>query len=156
MPALAARLLGAADLLIVQGGATRSKICSRQVDPFRVEAELRATLGDIDFSREMVIGSRLSIPAMIDLALEIARMRTAVPVPNHDTGVLYDLTPRERDVLVLLVTGKSNAAIADALSISQRTVTTHLSRLYSKLEVATRAEAIALANRQRLVTSRDT
>jgi DNA-binding CsgD family transcriptional regulator len=62
------------------------------------------------------------------------------------------LTPREREVLQLLAEGNSNAAIADHLFISQRTVTTHLSRLYAKLEVTTRTEAVALAIRMGLVT----
>ena len=156
VPAIAARLLGAADLLIAQGGATRLKICSSQVDPDRVEAELRAMLGDGEFSRETAIGARLTVPAMIALALDVARMRGATGAPDREAGSPFDLTPRERDVLALLVTGKSNAAIAEELFISQRTVTTHLSRLYAKLGVTTRAEAIALENRQHLISSRDT
>jgi len=63
------------------------------------------------------------------------------------------LTPREREVLALLAEGKSNPAIAEALYISQRTVTTHLSRLYAKLDVSTRAEAIAQAMRMGLVSA---
>ncbi len=61
------------------------------------------------------------------------------------------LTPREREVLALLAEGMSNPAIAGALYISERTVTTHLSRLYAKLDVSTRTEAIALAMRTGLV-----
>ncbi len=63
------------------------------------------------------------------------------------------LTPREREVLALLAEGMSNPAIAKALFISERTVTTHLSRLYAKLDVSTRSEAIALAMRTGLVPS---
>jgi DNA-binding CsgD family transcriptional regulator len=63
------------------------------------------------------------------------------------------LTPREREVLALLAEGKSNPAIAEALYISQRTVTTHRSRLYAKLDVSTRAESIAQAMRMGLVSA---
>jgi len=42
-------------------------------------------------------------------------------------------------VLALLAEGKSNPAFAEALYISQRTVTTHRSRLYAKLDVSTRS-----------------
>lgn len=58
------------------------------------------------------------------------------------------------DVLALLAEGKSNPAIADGLSISQRTVTTHLSRLYAMLDVSARSEAIAVATRRGLVPPR--
>jgi DNA-binding NarL/FixJ family response regulator len=50
-------------------------------------------------------------------------------------------------VLELLAAGRSNAEIADALFISRRTVTTHVSNLYAKLGAASRAEAIAFALR---------
>jgi DNA-binding CsgD family transcriptional regulator len=54
-------------------------------------------------------------------------------------------------VLRLIALGKTNEAIADALFISPRTVTTHITRAYAKLEVTNRAEAVALALRAGLV-----
>ena len=80
----------------------------------------------------------------------VAALGAGMPATDEKDGWL---TPREREVLALLVEGKSNPAIAEALSISQRTVTTHLSRLYAKLDVSTRSEAIALAMRTGLVAS---
>jgi DNA-binding NarL/FixJ family response regulator len=50
------------------------------------------------------------------------------------------LTPREADVLELLQTGRSNAEIAHALSVSVETVRTHARRIYRKLGVRTRRE----------------
>ncbi len=80
----------------------------------------------------------------------VAALGQGLPATDEKDGWL---TPREREVLALLVEGKPNPAIAEALSISQRTVTTHLSRLYAKLDVSTRSEAIALAMRTGLVSS---
>ena len=65
------------------------------------------------------------------------------------------LSARERDVLHLIAQGKSNPAIAGELSISERTVTTHLSRLYTKLDVSSRTEAMAEALRRGLVPAGD-
>jgi DNA-binding NarL/FixJ family response regulator len=58
------------------------------------------------------------------------------------------LSPRERDVLESLARGESNHAIAVRLGIGERTVKTHLTQLYNKLGVNSRAEAVDIA-RQR-------
>jgi NarL family two-component system response regulator LiaR len=62
----------------------------------------------------------------------------------------YDLTPREGEVLALLVQGLSNPQIAERLVISRSTAAAHVSSILSKLSVTNRAEAIALAIRRGL------
>ena len=62
-----------------------------------------------------------------------------------------DLTPREREVLALLVNGLSNAEIAERLSISESTAKFHVSNILSKLHAGSRGEAIAMALRSGLV-----
>lgn len=68
------------------------------------------------------------------------------PTPGHD------LTEREREVLVLMVEGLNNTQIAGKLSVSPSTIKSHVSNILSKLEVASRTEAVTLAFRNNLVS----
>jgi len=56
-----------------------------------------------------------------------------------------ELSPREIEVLQLLVAGASNKAIAARLNLSENTVKSHISHIFSKLGVQSRAEAVATA-----------
>jgi len=64
----------------------------------------------------------------------------------------YELTPREREVLQLLVDGLTNPAIANRLVISRATAKAHVSSILGKLGVENRAEAVALALRESLAS----
>lgn len=64
----------------------------------------------------------------------------------------YGLTKRESDVLALLAAGASNAAIAETLSLSIRTVTTHVERILAKMEVPTRTAAALIAQHDGLIS----
>ena len=68
-----------------------------------------------------------------------------------DPAAPADLTPREREVLRLLVAGRSNPEIADYLFISPRTAQTHVTNILAKLGVASRTGAAARAVRDGLV-----
>ena len=86
----------------------------------------------------------------------IARVRRALvrvaaaPSPRIVRPSLYGLTARELEVLALLAYGLSQKAIARELFISPQTVATHIQHL-AKLDVHSRAEAVALAHREQLV-----
>jgi two-component system, NarL family, response regulator LiaR len=61
------------------------------------------------------------------------------------------LTEREREVLALMARGLSNAQIADRLVLSRSTVNFHVSNVLGKLDVTSRAAAVSVALRHRLV-----
>ncbi len=64
----------------------------------------------------------------------------------------YDLTDREKEILALMVEGLPNNGIAEKLIVSQSTVKFHVSNILSKLGVASRTEAVALALKLHLVS----
>lgn len=61
------------------------------------------------------------------------------------------LTKKEKDVLILLADGRSNAEIAEFLDNSENTIKHHLKNIFIKLDVKSRAEAIEAAKRERLI-----
>ena len=65
-----------------------------------------------------------------------ATARTTIP-----QEVFPELTDREREILTLIARGESNAAIAEQLTISLKTVRNHVSNIYNKLQVVDRAQA---------------
>lgn len=67
--------------------------------------------------------------------------------PTESPAALVSLTPREREILVLLATGMSNRNIAGLLFLSSRTVQSHLYRIYRKINVRNRTSATLYAIR---------
>jgi DNA-binding NarL/FixJ family response regulator len=70
---------------------------------------------------------------------------------SGDTPAGGGLTARELQVLRLVAAGETNKSIAGDLFISERTVDRHLSNIYAKLDVSSRAAATAAAYRHRLL-----
>ena len=66
-------------------------------------------------------------------------------------GHAHGLTPRELEVLRLVSAGKTNKAIAAELSLSEKTVDRHLSNIFTKLDVPSRAAATAYAYKHNLI-----
>ncbi|GLY92968.1 response regulator transcription factor [Actinoplanes sp. NBRC 103695] len=84
------------------------------------------------------------------LAPEVTRrlltaFAAAVPSARPEHPALGDLTAREREILAALGRGLSNADLAAALSISEATAKTHVSRVLAKLGCASRVQAAILA-----------
>jgi DNA-binding NarL/FixJ family response regulator len=65
--------------------------------------------------------------------------------PRPDQAAFPELTPREREVLDLIAAGLGNAAIAARLGLAPATVGNHITSIFGKLQVASRAEAIIRA-----------
>jgi DNA-binding NarL/FixJ family response regulator len=82
------------------------------------------------------------------IAEKVLRQFTALP--DRQPSVIDDLTPREVEVLELIAKGWSNKAIAEALTLSEKTVKNHINNIFSKLHVCDRSQAMLYAIRQGL------
>ena len=74
-----------------------------------------------------------------------------IQAARQEDEVGFDLTPREREVLVLLVDGSTNREISQQLSIGMATVKYHLTNIFSKLGAKNRVEAVTIAIEHDLV-----
>ncbi len=99
---------------------------------------------------ELVTAIRNAREGKPTLAPEAAQALIHAVTQPQQVG--FDLTEREREVLVLMVKGQNNPQIADHLVISRSTVKFHVSSILSKLGVSSRTEAVALALQHHLVT----
>ncbi|NYJ05574.1 response regulator transcription factor [Petropleomorpha daqingensis] len=79
--------------------------------------------------------------------------RRAAPRRAEAQRRIADLSDREREVLVLLGSGESNAELARTLYVSEATVKTYVSRLLTKLDLANRTQAAILAHEAGLLES---
>jgi DNA-binding CsgD family transcriptional regulator/tetratricopeptide (TPR) repeat protein len=147
-PERAARLLGAVAAARETSGVGR---IAHALLADRITTAVRSRLGETAFVTAFAAGRALPLAEALADGLALAtslQSKVATIQPRRNA---FGLTPRQQDVLRLLVAGKTDREIADALFIGRRTVTTHTSGLYSKLGVASRTEAAALAVREGLI-----
>jgi DNA-binding CsgD family transcriptional regulator len=150
-PAVAARLFGAA---VAQREAIGNpfKLPERAVYDRALDAA-RSVLRDDDFAAAWNSGRALSLAEAIAAAFaaldEIGGQATSGALASRPAstapGALAGLTDRELEVLHLLVEGRSDREIAEALFISPRTAQGHVARIFTKLNVNTRTAAAAAA-----------
>jgi pimeloyl-ACP methyl ester carboxylesterase/DNA-binding CsgD family transcriptional regulator len=81
---------------------------------------------------------------------EVTQFLGISPSAGEEDPVFKVLTPREREILVHIAEGETNAAIGEALFISEKTVRNNITRIFEKLGVSSRAQAIVLAKDKRL------
>jgi DNA-binding NarL/FixJ family response regulator len=87
-------------------------------------------------------------PMSPEVARRVLRLFREFQPPTHAD---YHLTPQEHELLKLLVDGHHRKTAAAALGISVNTVSFHLKRIYEKLQVHSKSEAVAKALRERIV-----
>jgi predicted ATPase/DNA-binding CsgD family transcriptional regulator len=147
-PARAARLLGAAEALREASGAPVPP--AERADYDRTVAAAHAALGETMLAAARAAGRSLTLAAAVAEGLTGGAETATSPRPR---GVV-SLTPRERDVLRLIARGATDLAIAEALSISVKTVNTHVANILGKLECANRTAAGAVSVLYGLVLGR--
>ncbi len=134
--------------------------------------KLRAEMGAVGFEREFAAGGAMSVDEILTLAEEVVRpylspppdsgpkegaalpdgsaalaatslRRAAAAAPNSSSR--GPLTPREAEVLRLVAGGWTNREVGERLTITTRTVNAHLTSIYAKLGVTSRAGAVRYA-----------
>jgi len=98
--------------------------------------------------RTVAAGEALLSPVITRRLIESYTRR---PPPQERPTALAELTPRELDVLKLVARGLSNGDIARELIVGDATVKTHVARIFSKLDLHDRAQAVVLAYESGLV-----
>jgi DNA-binding NarL/FixJ family response regulator len=98
--------------------------------------------------RAVADGEAIFSPSIAERMLHFFAAQPAVPQPSTQLGAdlaFAALTEREREVLGLIARGLTNSAIAERLVISPKTVRNYITEIFSKLQVADRAQAIIRA-----------
>ncbi len=129
------------------------------LDAARVRRNLGWVLGITGERDEAARELRRAHDVFLDLGAEpeLARTREVIrelgirPPSRSQTAGVGALTGREVDIVVLAAAHKSNKEIGAALGISPRTVSTHLSSIFGKLDVTSRGQLADVARREGLV-----
>lgn len=137
-------------------GMSGYEVCKTLRDDYEHEVAIVFVSADrtepYDRAAGLLVGADDYVTAPFAAEELLARIRRLV---GREPGAMrvngQDLTKREREVLQLLAQGRGQADIAVELSISSKTVATHIQRILGKLRVHSRAQAVALAHKNRLV-----
>ena len=137
----AARLFGAAEALAEVIDYRLVPQERAVLEPYR--AGVRMRLGEAEWEEAQARGRTMGMEEAIDYALPEEKPSTATlpSAPEHPAS----LTSREVEVLGLVAQGLTNAQVAQRLFISPRTIDTHLTSIYHKLGVSSRAAAMRFA-----------
>jgi non-specific serine/threonine protein kinase len=154
----AARLIGSTTMM--RDGHAIGITARSKVELDDLLATLIAELGENRFQQFFDAGKRQTLDDAVEEVLllsddMLASLAAAPPVPVEIDSMRpaddYSLTPREREVLNLIVQGLSDKEIADQLYISPRTAMTHVSNILAKLGVNKRTLAVRVAVHSGLV-----
>jgi ATP/maltotriose-dependent transcriptional regulator MalT len=151
-PRLGAKLLGAADTLLTKIGAERTGAEAAEYQSN--QAAIRTAAGQEAFETAWAEGAVAPLAEIIETAASITQKEVA-PSPDSpaedEAARALGLTRRELDVLRLFVAGRTNAEIAETLSVSLAVATMHIGNVLTKLGVDSRAGVTATAFKHGLV-----
>jgi DNA-binding NarL/FixJ family response regulator len=102
--------------------------------------------------RVVAAGDALLAPSVTRRLIADYARRPSPAGRSGQTTALRDLTPREAEVLALIARGMSNTEISEHLVIAEQTTKTHVSRIFMKLALRDRAQAVVFAYESGLVT----
>jgi predicted ATPase/DNA-binding CsgD family transcriptional regulator len=116
-------------------------------------ADLSNEMSENQFATIWAEGRAMTVDQAIQCALALPTVTESTAIQDDDPDVLQQtvqpqlagLTPREREVVVLVAQGKSNRAIAEALVISEKTAERHVANILSKLGFHSRTQIAAWA-----------
>ena len=144
-------LLAGGDAAAAVAPLRRAFAIWRQIEAPYLAARVRVVIA----AALAALGDRDGAALERDAAAAVFRELSAAPdLARISNGArartTFGLTPRELEVLRLIATGRTNRAIAQELFLSEKTVDRHVSNLFAKLDVPTRAAATAFAFRHGL------
>jgi predicted ATPase/class 3 adenylate cyclase/DNA-binding CsgD family transcriptional regulator/tetratricopeptide (TPR) repeat protein len=145
-PERAARLFGAAEALRESGGRLLSP-ADRAEHQHHVEA-VRRVLDEELFHEGWADGRAMSFEQAVEYALvppHTPRAPATEPVESASDSATSPLSARELEVALLLARGLTNRQVAEALVISERTASTHVTHILTKLGFSTRSQVAAWA-----------
>jgi predicted ATPase/DNA-binding CsgD family transcriptional regulator len=164
---VAARLHGAADALLAAIGGTEITLAPAERARYQdTVADLRARLGEPAFAEAMAAGAATPVEQIAEVGLHVARSGVdalpaeeapvgtpAAPSPGRrrDAG---PLTRREREVAALVAEGRTDRQIAEQLVITEGTVGVHLTNIFTKLDLHSRAQLAVWAVEHGLAAGR--
>ncbi len=110
--------------------------------------ETRTALGETAFTTAWATGTMVGFDQVVTEALDYRPPEPSGQASEKERGIL---SPRELEVIRLVAEGHTNQEIGQALFISTRTVTTHIDHILTKLNVGSRAAAVAVATRRGII-----
>ncbi|MGE0541834.1 MAG: LuxR C-terminal-related transcriptional regulator [Dehalococcoidia bacterium] len=146
-PELVARLAGALDSLRRSGDATPVELIGRADE---ARAAVHGRLPPAAYEGARASGRRLSFSQTAALTQQVLAGLAGAPLGSQESVAAVEhptsmLSPRDHEVLRLIAAGLSNKDIAARLVVAERTVKYHVTTVFNKLGVGTRAQAVAVA-----------
>ena len=150
----AARLLGAAE---IRYDVNKELNPNQREDYERMKSSVRAQLGEQAFAAAWAEGRTMTLEQILAATEPVSTSEPFLPA-GHSPAIVKpaptypdDLTAREVEVLRLVAQGWTDAQIAERLVISRRTVNTHLTSIYRKIQVSSRSAATRYAVDRKLL-----